>query len=221
MYRRIVRGFDTKTRTGGTSTCTGRDTSGPSKYSVEGRKQMRTSQDEESPSPGATFNKTPRNDSDIPKMPKRRSLNDDSFMFLVTSTGGIPPSDCCVGSVDGISNDSVDLTLFIDEDEDDYDYDLYDDDQSSTTELFPILRLSSVDITIQSTKVVVDKSRTPLVANSRWLEPQQGAHPLVEGRKMCSLPTVTMGRRPTLRRTHSGGLDAYLRPPPRFTRFEI
>lgn len=100
----------------------------------------------------------------------------------------------------GQDNDSVDLTIFI------------DDDQSAATELLPVFRLRP--------------SIVPEHFNEDGEEEKEEDHPnktdrAVSNDNSTTYRSGTRGCRSSLRRSHSGGLDPYLMPPPRFTRFEI
>lgn len=140
-----------------------------------------------------------------PKEPYDRSISHDSI-FAMASTPPWGNTTLNIGATGGQDNDSVDLTIFI------------DDDQSTATELCPIYRVrpSIVPMPLneeeEEEKGGEEEDRAPLERSDNRQAGQAVSNENYRG---------TKGYRSSHRRSHSGGLDPYLLPPPRFTRFEI
>lgn len=131
-----------------------------------------------------------------PIEPYERSISHDSIFAMATTPpwGNTSLGLGAASATSGQDNDSVDLTIFI------------DDDQSCATELFPIYRVRPSLVT----------GRSP--EQEEKVDNNDGDHTTAPQPNDGSRPR---GCRSSLRRSHSGGLDPYLLPPPRFTRFEI
>ena len=146
-----------------------------------------------------------------PIEPYERSISHDSIFALAsTPPWGNTTLGLSTSTTSGQDNDSVDLTIFM------------DDDQSTATELCPIYRVrpSIVRSPVNKEEKVDDeddRSKTSIHRNDRKKSDAAIANDTTTSRTYRG----TNGCRSSLRRTHSGGLDPYLLPPPRFTRFEI